>query len=416
MKDNVIISVKKLSKIYRKGSYNINSIKELINRTLDNSIGQDYNKIFYALDDVSFEIYKGERIGVIGHNGAGKSTLLKILTRITAPTEGEIEFKGSLGALLEVGTGFHPELTGRENIYLNGSILGMSKRDIERKMDKIISYADMEDFIDTPVKRYSSGMFVKLAFSVAAHLDSDILIMDEVLAVGDMKFQEKSLSTMSEASTNNKKTIIYVSHNMNTVRQLCNRCLVLDHGKLVYDGDPETAISIYSGIKTSNLSINNNLDSVERQEVWHGSKVRITRLDCLNDGEGILNQHNNLSLKAILKSDIDSEDLVIRLSVYSVSSGAISVGSLIKGNLILKKGMNEVYLSLGTRILAPGRYFIKISVLKINDIGSEEILDMVNNALTFEVDSDSLANNVPWSYEYWGFTEMELNINKVIYQ
>ncbi|MFR2691321.1 MAG: ABC transporter ATP-binding protein [Enterocloster bolteae] len=183
-----------------------------------------------ALDNVSFKVYRGEAIGIIGHNGAGKSTLLKLLSRVTAPTSGTIYLNGRITSMLEVGTGFHPELTGRENIYMNGAILGMTKAEINRKIDNIIDFSEVRQFIDTPVKRYSSGMYVKLAFSVAAHLDSEILLMDEVLAVGDVKFQEKCLGRMGQASSQEGKTVLYVSHNMRTIRQLCTRCIVLKKG------------------------------------------------------------------------------------------------------------------------------------------------------------------------------------------
>ena len=201
---------------------------------------------FLALNDVSFEVKKGEAVGIIGHNGAGKSTLLKLLSRVTAPTTGKISYNGRIASMLEVGTGFHPELTGRENVYMNGAILGMTKAEIDKKFDDIVAFAEMEKFIDTPVKRYSSGMYVKLAFSVAAHLDSEIMIMDEVLAVGDMKFQQKCLGRMGDAANSEGRTVLYVSHNMNTIRQLCTRCIVLDHGRVIFDGDVEQAIQIYS--------------------------------------------------------------------------------------------------------------------------------------------------------------------------
>ena len=201
---------------------------------------------FLALDDISFEVKRGEALGIIGHNGAGKSTLLKLLSRVTTPTSGKISYNGRVASILEVGTGFHAELTGRENVYMNGAILGMTKAEIASKFDEIVEFAEMEKFIDTPVKRYSSGMYVKLAFAVAAHLGSDIMVMDEVLAVGDAKFQQKSLGKMSDSSQEEGKTVLYVSHNMNTIKQLCRRCVVLDHGHLVFDGDVDKAIEIYA--------------------------------------------------------------------------------------------------------------------------------------------------------------------------
>ena len=211
-------------------------------------IGSDQRligKTFMALNGIDLTIYKGEALGIIGGNGAGKSTMLKLLSRVTAPTEGEIDIYGRIASMLEVGTGFNPEMTGRENVYLNGAILGMTKAEIDSKMEDIIEFSEVREFIDTPVKRYSSGMYVKLAFSVAAHLDSEIMIMDEVLAVGDMAFQKKCLDKMRDAAKKEGRTVLYVSHNMNTIRQLCDRCVVLDKGKVIYQGDVDTAIDIY---------------------------------------------------------------------------------------------------------------------------------------------------------------------------
>ena len=203
---------------------------------------------FWALRDLSFEIKSGEVVGVIGRNGAGKSTLLKILSRITAPTEGEVEIRGRVGSLLEVGTGFHPELTGRENIYLNGAILGMRRVEIDQKLDEIVSFAEIENFIDTPVKRYSSGMYMRLAFSVAAHLEPQILVIDEVLAVGDVQFQKKCLGKMGDIAKKGR-TVLFVSHNMAAVQTLCTRSIWLHEGKLVEDGTPGHVVSNY--LKTS---------------------------------------------------------------------------------------------------------------------------------------------------------------------
>ena len=202
---------------------------------------------FWALRDVSFEIKRGESVGIIGRNGAGKSTLLKLLSRITEPTTGRIELDGKVASLLEVGTGFHPELTGRENIYLNGAILGMKRAEIKRKFDEIVAFAEVEKFLDTPVKRYSSGMYVRLAFAVAAHLEPDVLIVDEVLAVGDAEFQKKCLGKMQSVSEQDGRTVLFVSHNMQAIRQMCQRVIFLKQGQVTYSGDPHTAISAYLG-------------------------------------------------------------------------------------------------------------------------------------------------------------------------
>lgn len=212
-------------------------------------IGQDdafnrFGETILALNDVSFTVEKGEALGIIGRNGAGKSTLLKILSRVTAPTSGEVKVKGRIGSLLEVGTGFHPELTGRENVYLNGAILGMKKAEVARKFDEIVDFSGVEKFIDTPVKRYSSGMYVRLAFAVAAHLDPEILIVDEVLAVGDAEFQKKCLGKMGEV-TGAGRTVLFVSHNMGSIRNLCQRSLLLKDGSIIEDNDTETVIEEY---------------------------------------------------------------------------------------------------------------------------------------------------------------------------
>ena len=211
--------------------------KEDPNRRIGQRIRKDGS--FEALSGINCEIYEGERVGIIGRNGAGKSTLLKLLSRVTDPGEGRIRIRGKITSMLEVGTGFHGELTGRENIYLNGAILGMSSREVDEKIEDIIAFSECEQFIDTPVKRYSSGMYVKLAFAVAAFLNADIFLMDEVLAVGDMMFQKKCLNKMKEISMDSDKTILYVSHNMQTVRDLCTRCIVLENGRIIHDGDVE---------------------------------------------------------------------------------------------------------------------------------------------------------------------------------
>ena len=255
--DEIMLKVENVSKIYKLGEIGGTTLRDELQRAWakirkkedpTKKIGaKNYNKgeKFKALDNISFEVKKGERIGIIGHNGAGKSTLLKLISRVTGPTEGKIYLNGRVASMLEVGTGFHPELTGRENVYMNGAILGMTKREIDAKMEDIIEFSEVRQFIDTPVKRYSSGMYVKLAFSVAAHLNSEIMIMDEVLAVGDMAFQKKCLTKMSSISNEQDKTILYVSHNMETIRQLCTRVLVLNRGQVVFFGDVEEGINTY---------------------------------------------------------------------------------------------------------------------------------------------------------------------------
>jgi lipopolysaccharide transport system ATP-binding protein len=258
------IRVSNLSKRYQLGLTHAGSIRELVGRTTDRLLGRKHAPLshematanrngeqvdddgnFWALKDVSFEVQSGEVLGVIGRNGAGKSTILKILSRITSPSGGRVEINGRVASLLEVGTGFHPELTGRENVFLNGAILGMTKGEIRRKFDEIVAFAELDQFIDTPVKRYSSGMYVRLAFAVAAHLEPEILIVDEVLAVGDADFQKKCLGKMRDVSRGGR-TVLFVSHNMNAIQRLCSRAILLKHGKLEYSGNVSEGLVKYS--------------------------------------------------------------------------------------------------------------------------------------------------------------------------
>ena len=262
MSDDIAIKVENLSKYYRLGVINngtlFRDIQSWWARTRGKEdphakLGSKYDSTaegFWALKDLNFEIKQGDRVGIIGHNGAGKSTLLKLLSQITSPTEGDIKIKGRIASLLEVGTGFHPELTGRENIFMNGAILGMTHAEIDSKVDQIIEFSEIGEHIDTPVKRYSSGMYVRLAFAVAAHLDSEILIADEVLAVGDASFQNKALGKMNELSSGQGRTVLFVSHNMAQVKNLCNKGFVLNHGAIEYEGNIDNCINKY--LKSNN--------------------------------------------------------------------------------------------------------------------------------------------------------------------
>ena len=266
---------------------------------------------FWALKNIDLEIKRGEIVGIIGKNGAGKSTLLKLLTGITPPTTGEIKIKGKAASLLEVGTGFHPELTGRENIFLNGAILGMTRNEIKEKMEQIIDFSGVEQFIDTPVKRYSSGMYVRLAFSVAAHLEPDILLVDEVLAVGDAEFQKKCLGKMEEATRTNGRTIIFVSHNMSAISQLCTRTILLDKGKIIMEGDTDKVIKKY-------------LSEHVKTEVheWKGeggtNHIRLNRSSIKMLAEGY-QFHTAAPLEITLEGSIgfQTRNLVIGFTLYS---------------------------------------------------------------------------------------------------
>ncbi len=275
-------------------SYQIASVREARPTTLGEAVSNVFRKgfrkqqkkLYWALRDVSLEIQRGEVLGIIGRNGAGKTTLLKILSRITAPTSGYIDLNGRVASLLEVGTGFHPELTGRENIYLNGAILGMHRKEIDAKFDSIIAFSETEAFLDTPVKRYSSGMYVRLAFAVAAHLDPDILIVDEVLAVGDIQFQRKSMDRMQSASTKEGKTILFVSHNMAAIAKLCNRVVLLDRGGVRAAGNPQDVIAEYLSAISDQTAA---LVSIESEELDKPlKKIVLTTFNSRDEATGAL--------------------------------------------------------------------------------------------------------------------------------
>ncbi len=282
---------------------------------------------FLALDDVSFEIKRGDAVGIVGRNGAGKSTLLKILSRITKPTRGTARIHGRVGSLLEVGTGFHPELSGRENIFLNGAILGMRKAEIERRFDEIVSFAEIEKFVDTPVKRYSSGMYVRLAFAVAAHMETDVLLVDEVLAVGDMLFQQKCLGRMDEA-TKDGRTVLFVSHNTSAIKLLCPRSLLLEDGRITVDGDTSDVLDSYFGSssKAGNTKVWNDPRSAPG-----GDKIRLRSITILSDR----------APETMI--DIDRE-LVIQIEFWNLSPGIRNLFT----EVYLERGGNVVLTSPST--------------------------------------------------------------------
>ena len=323
---------------------------------------KDYKtgETFMALDGVSFDVKHGERIGIIGHNGAGKSTLLKLISRITAPTEGAIYLNGRIASMLEVGTGFHPELTGRENVYMNGAILGMTKKEIDAKMESIIEFSEVRQFIDTPVKRYSSGMYVKLAFSVAAHLDSEIMIMDEVLAVGDMAFQQKCINKMRDVSNEQGRTILYVSHNMNTIRQLCNRVIVLSHGKVIFNGDVEEGIDVYmSAYDKMNESTTAILaDGDCRSQNGH-INVKMKRISVLGKDTLTFIRGERLDLEIAFDTQEEAKNVSVRVSL--ADKGGKNVCTSYSEGIDLAKGEDKIIrVGLDLSLVREGEYFISV--------------------------------------------------------
>ncbi|MFH7027668.1 MAG: ABC transporter ATP-binding protein [Heteroscytonema crispum UTEX LB 1556] len=329
---------------------------------------------FWALKDVSFEIKQGDRIGIVGRNGAGKSTLLKILSRITEPTSGSIRIKGRVASLLEVGTGFHPELTGRENIFLNGAILGMSKVEIKRKFDEIVAFAEIEKFLDTPVKRYSSGMYVRLAFAVAAHLDPEILIIDEVLAVGDAKFQRKCLAKMEDVGKEGR-TVLFVSHQMVAIKKLCSRAILLQSGKVQFDGNVESAIDYYLDDYSASFQQDGSVTTLLKMKRSGSGDIRLTGFSTENltggnlilvcSGEEIIfNFHYELM------NNKEISDLSIGFSIHNSYGDPLTI--------FYSDYVGQIFSTLPNRgifkckikdfPLSSGRYFIGARVVLINGI------------------------------------------------
>lgn len=408
--DNEILVIKDVSKKYRLGMIGGTTLRDELQRRIAVRKGLDdptkavdsketgqRGEEFLALKDINITVNEGERIGIIGHNGAGKSTLLKLISQITAPSTGTIEMNGRVASMLEVGTGFHPELSGRENIYMNGAILGMTKAEIDSKIEEIIEFSECRQFIDTPVKRYSSGMFVKLAFSVAAHLDSEIMIMDEVLAVGDMAFQKKCLDKMSRVSKDQGRTILYVSHNMNTIRALCERCIVLDHGTVIFDGNVEEAISIYLGSKFEEKKVYDLLP--EREPSNSTEHIVMNSLELLNESNQIT-FGEKLRFKLFFSQKEEMQNLHFRFCINLQDMKAIAMS--MSGKIETDVGENECSFEVDTSFLAPSKYILKIIALEPSEAGSQIRHDVVRRALAFEVITKNQLHNFVWDTEYWG--------------
>ena len=412
MEQKPIIEIKDLKKRYRMGVIGGATLradwesfwaKKRGKEDPNTIIGQERLKgtTFMALNGINATIMPGEAVGIIGVNGAGKSTLLKLISRITAPTEGSITLRGKVACMLEVGTGFNPELTGRENVYMNGTILGMKKEEIDAKMEQIIEFSECRDFIDTPVKRYSSGMYVKLAFSVAAHLDSDIMVMDEVLAVGDIKFQKKCLSKMYEAANTDGKTVLYVSHNMATIRQLCSRCIVLKEGKVIFDGDVEQAIKVYSD---EAIPLNMSASFKDYRRGSHPATRTATMLgyEILDKDTLIFKGSEKMKLRIFYEAYHDSADEVIRLTLRY--AGMNLAGTYFSEKFNIYKGENNyVDIDIDLSNITPGQYMTDLS---FGFIDTERYLyhDDVLDAFGFELEENENQQTIKWFSGSWGYT------------
>ena len=336
---------------------------------------------FWALRNVNFEVKQGEVLGIIGRNGAGKSTLFKILSRITEPTEGRVLLRGRVASLLEVGTGFHRELTGRENIFLNGAILGMTQREIRRKFDEIVAFSEVEKFIDTPVKRYSSGMYVRLAFAVAAHLEPEILIVDEVLAVGDIEFQKKCLGKMDEVSRSQGRTVLFVSHNMDAVLRLCTRGIFLEAGSVRAEGDIKTVVPAYLNSKLSSARVV-DLSSSARADNCAGKArfANATPSDANSSWSIPFGQQLSLDLSIDAQSSMTQVQLAIGISSNRGFQVATWTNSCSNVQLPVRPGKNTFRIGFQKLRLLPGQYFLTL-VLN-SDRGLE---DYILEAIRFEI-------------------------------
>ncbi len=414
--DKSVIKVQNLSKRYRLG------LKEKQAETLAGQIanaikspwqnlkrlrqlsrfGEEDDSIFWALKDVSFEVKEGEVLGIIGKNGAGKSTLLKILSQITEPTFGKIEIYGRVASLLEVGTGFHPELSGRENIYMNGTILGMTRREIDSKLDEIIDFSGVEKFIDTPVKFYSSGMKVRLGFSVAAHLDPEILIIDEVLAVGDYEFQKKCLGKMEDVSKYQGRTVLFVSHNMDAVKSLCSRVILLKDGEVIGNGNPGEIIEKY--LLRSQLS-NLNLRWPE-SEMPGNETVRVKSISLASEdpNQDYLARDKDLNFTFKFRLLENGIPLNLSLHLFSVTGECImNVFSQIPVP-VLDEGDYESNAIIPANLLNEGRYFITLMFVK----NTSQVFFTMEEVLMFEL-IETNRPKINWHGKIPGFIHPKIN-------
>ncbi len=354
-----------------------------------------------ALNGIDLTIYQGECVGIIGGNGAGKSTLLKLISRVATPTSGSMDLYGRVTSMLEIGTGFHGAMTGRENIYLNGTILGMNRSEIDAKLEQIIDFSEVRAFIDTPVKRYSSGMYVKLAFAVASHLESEIVIMDEVLAVGDAAFQQKCIEKMRRAASDENRTVLYVSHNMNTVRELCSRCIVLSEGKKIFDGDVEEAIEQYNRHLFSSKENSGNLGNIERRDRNLSGLCRIADLDVQAD---TVPADGTLDFGLFIRSEGNLENVQLRV-IVSCGPGEI-LGMTWSNPFTVYEGEQWYRFSFPIRPLAPGGYACDLVLLSFSG-GVQTRHDFLRKVLRFHVEQTELYFGQKWTLRNWGSVRLE---------
>lgn len=401
---SVILQVENIAKQYRLGTVGTGTLSHDLNRWWHKIRGKQdpYLKIgevndrsaktsedyVWALRDINFEVAQGEVLGIIGKNGAGKSTLLKILSRVTAPTTGRIRTRGRIASLLEVGTGFHAELTGRENIFMNGAVLGMSKWEIKRKLDEIIAFSDCEKYIDTPVKRYSSGMKVRLGFAVAAHLEPEILVVDEVLAVGDAEFQKKAIGKIQDLSVGENRTVLFVSHNMASVRNLCTRGIVLENGCIGFVGTADEAVGKY--LKSNKISNLNETLQKNKNRIGSG-KVRVQAIELYDKDYQPVQEiisGDTLIVKITINKfkRIDYSKLIVAVNIQNSYKDFILsfVSDEMGQNFETLSTQNNFYLKIPSIYLRGGPYYFRV-LLSENNTEAHSFLDLVDHAFQLNV-------------------------------
>ncbi len=409
METNLAVRAEKLSKRYRIGGYySYDTLRDVLSESVHSLArrlrgapppmtlqpdGSSRTHV-WALKDVSFQVEQGEVLGVIGHNGAGKTTLLKVLSRVTDPTEGWAEIHGRIGSLLEVGTGFHQELTGRENVYLSGAILGMKRAEIDRKFDEIVAFAEFEKFIDTPVKRYSSGMQVRLGFAVAAHLETEILLVDEVLAVGDTAFQKKSLAKMREI-TREGRTILVVSHNMALIQGICSRAIQLARGRVVTEGDPRYVVDQYLQSTAERQPTNGVLASSPN------GRVSLLSFDLLDEQGHVLDgvvSGQTFTIRATYESRDVSGDVTVDASIDdNVGRRVAILSNLLTGDTLrLRPGRTDLLCRVPNLSLAPGEYQLGVRL-----VGPEELEVSRSNAAVLRVESGDFFGSGKMVERWW---------------
>ncbi|GAB5539814.1 MAG: ABC transporter ATP-binding protein [Salibacteraceae bacterium] len=400
----VVLSIEDVSKQYRLGTIGTGTISHDLNRwwhvvrgkedpyakigTVNNRALNDGNEYVWALKDINLQIHDGDVVGIIGKNGAGKSTLLKLLSQVTNPTTGKIKVKGRIASLLEVGTGFHPELTGKENIYLNGAILGMSKSEVTRKLDEIVDFAGVARYLDTPVKRYSSGMKVRLGFAVAAHLEPEILVVDEVLAVGDAEFQKKCIGKMKAVSEQGR-TVLFVSHNMTSIRNLCSRGVLIDDGMITYDGEIEECVSNYLEINREDIPNIATYTDLTNKIGVASIQSTLPTFEFMSD---------RVEFQAKLKIGIDMPDLYLGVIVEDTKSNVILVSSSdeLEENVLrnIKTGEYVLHFGFSGQILKPGRYYLTFSLRSTGD----QIFHKESRAISFKIEDTKTFRGVKGRY------------------